>query len=199
MEIFSSGAVNCSMKWHFMKSPSDLKRSRPSGARQKFARVGQVLLHQLLHLLLDGLEVFGREWLLAIEVVEEAALGRRTVAKLGLGEELQHRRGHQVRRRVAIHFQRFGIAVGEDAQLDILLQRAREVDELRVVLGGLGCRTCGLADWQVWPLPPLPFDDSGLICAASAASARRGLMPLAISSAEVPRGTSLTLPSGNFT
>ncbi len=48
-------------------------------------------------------------------------------------------------------------------------------------------------------VPPLPFDESGLICAASAASASRGLMLLAMSRAEVPRGTSLTLPSGNFT
>ena len=113
-------------------------------ARQKLARVRQVLLHQLLHLLLDGLQVLGRERLLAIEVVEEAALGRRAVAELGLGKEFQHRRGHQVRRRVAINFQRFGIAVGEQAQLDILLQRAREVDELRAVLRGLGCRSRAL-------------------------------------------------------
>ena len=122
------------MKWHFMKSPSDLKRSRPSCARQKFARVGQVLLHQLLHLLLDGFEVFGRKRLLAIEVVEEAGLGRRAVAELGLGKELEHGGGHQVRGRVAIDFQRFGIAIGQDAQLGILLQRTREVDELRAVL-----------------------------------------------------------------
>ena len=108
-------------------------------ARQKFARVGQVLLHQLLHLLLDGFEVLGRERLLAIEVVEEAGLRRRAVAELGLGKELEHRRSHQVRRRVAIDFQRLGIALGEDAQLGILLQRTREIDELRVVLRRL-CR-----------------------------------------------------------
>ena len=138
MEIFSSGVVNCSMKWHFMKSPSDLKRSRPSCARQKLARVGQVLLHQLLHLLLDGFQVLGRERLLAIEVVEEAALGRRAVAELGLGKEFEHGSRHQVSRRVAIDFQRLGIAVGKQAQLDILLQRAREVDQLRVVLRRLG-------------------------------------------------------------
>ena len=166
-------------------------------ARQKLARVGQVLLHQLLHLLLDGFQVLGRERLLAIEVVEESALGRRTVAELGLGKQLQHRGGHQVRRRVAIDFQRFGIAVSEDAQLGILLQRTGEVHGWALFLRRLGCRrpsTAGLC-----PFPPLPFGDSGLICAASAASARRGLMLLAMSSAEVPRGTSFTLPSGNFT
>ena len=62
------------------------------GAGQKLARVGQVLLHQLLHLLLDGFEVFGREGLLAIEVVEEAALGGRAVAELGLRERVQVQR-----------------------------------------------------------------------------------------------------------
>ncbi len=114
------------------------------GARQKFARVGQVLLHQLLHLLLDRLEVFGREWLLAIEVVEEAGLGRRAVAELGLGKELENGGGHQMRGRVAIDFQRLGIAIGEDAELGVLLQRAREIDELRAIfrggrMGGGGC------------------------------------------------------------
>ncbi len=99
--------------------------------RQKFARVRQVLLHQLLHLLLDGLQVFGRERLLAIEVVEEAGLGCRAVAELGLGKKFEHGRGHQVRRGVAINFQRFGIAIGEDAQLDILLQRTRQIDQLQ--------------------------------------------------------------------
>jgi len=49
------------------------------------------------------------------------------VAELGLGEKLQHRRGHQVRRRVPIDLERFRVAVGEDAQLGILLQRTREV------------------------------------------------------------------------
>ena len=107
-------------------------------AREKFARVGQVLLHQLLHLLLDGLQVLGGEGLLAIEVVEESALGCRAVAELGLGKELQHRSRHQVRRGVAIDFQRFGIAVGQDAQFGILLQRTGEVDQLGVVLRRLG-------------------------------------------------------------
>ncbi len=110
-----------------------LEALQPFGARQKLARVRQVLLHQLLHLLLDGLEVFGREGLLAIEVVEESVLGRRTVAELGLGKEFEHGGGHQVRGRVAIDFQGFGIALGQDAQLGILLQRTREVDQARAV------------------------------------------------------------------
>ena len=122
-----------------------LEALQPLRARQKLARVRQVLLHQFLHLLLDGFEVLGRERLLAIEVVEEAAVGRRTVTEFGLGKKLQYCSGHQVRRGVAINFQRFGIAIGEHAQLDVLLQRTREIDQLRVVLRGLGGRRCGFA------------------------------------------------------
>ena len=55
-------------------------------ARQKFARVGNVLLHQFLHLLFDLLEIFGSERSWAVEVVEESALGSGTMAKLGLGK-----------------------------------------------------------------------------------------------------------------
>ena len=61
-----------------------LEPGEPLVARQKFARVGNVLLHQLLHLLLDLLQVFGRERSGAIEIVEESRVGRRPVAQLGL-------------------------------------------------------------------------------------------------------------------
>ncbi len=55
-------------------------------ARQKFARVGNVLLHQFLHLLLDLLQVFRRERSGTIEIVEKTSVGRRPVAQLGLGK-----------------------------------------------------------------------------------------------------------------
>lgn len=54
-------------------------------------------LLDLLHLLLDGLEVLGREGPLDVEVVVEAVLDRRADAQLGLGEELLHRLCHHVR------------------------------------------------------------------------------------------------------
>ncbi len=103
------------------------------GARQKFARVGQVLLGELLHLLLDGFEVVGREGLLAVEVVEESVLGGRAVAELGLGKEFEDGGGHEVRGRVAKDFESFGIALGEQAEFDVLVERAREIDKLRLV------------------------------------------------------------------
>ena len=52
-----------------------------------------------------------------------------------------------------------------------------------------------------WPLPvrAAGVQDDGFIFAANAASARRGLIPLAISSGVVPLGTSFLLPSGSVT
>ncbi len=69
-------------------------------ARQKLARIGQVLLHQLLHFLFDLLQILGRKRSGPVEVVEESALGSRPVAKFGLGKKLEHRRRQQVRRRM---------------------------------------------------------------------------------------------------
>ena len=64
-------------------------------ARQKFPRVRQVLLHQLLHLLFELLQVVRSKRRWAIEVVEESALGRGAVAELGFGEKLEHGCGKQ--------------------------------------------------------------------------------------------------------
>ena len=82
-------------------------------ARQKFARVGNILLHQFLHLLLDLFEILGRKRRRPVEVVEESALGRRTVPELGLRKQLQHRRRQQMRRRMPVNFQRLGIFLGQ--------------------------------------------------------------------------------------
>ncbi len=119
-------------------------------ARQKFARVGKVLLHQFLHLLFDLLEVFRSERRRAVEVVEESALGGGTVAKLGLGEKFEHCRRQQVRRRMAEDFERLGIFLGQDAEVGVFLERTGEVDEIAVGLGdqrGIGqARADGLRD-----------------------------------------------------
>src|SRR3954452_650199 len=78
-------------------------------ARQEFLRVRDVLLHELSHLLFDLGEVFGRERGWAIEVVEEATLGCRTVTELGLRKKLEHGGGEQVRGRMAENFERLRI------------------------------------------------------------------------------------------
>src|ERR1700676_4995291 len=130
--------------------------------RQKFASVRQILLDELLHFLLDLLEIFRRERSRAVKVVEESVLSRRTVAELGLGEEFEHSRGEQVRRRMPIDFERLRIAFLEDAQVGVLVERTGEIDQIAIRL------------------------------ATRAASARRGLKDLTTSSAVVPFGTSLT-------
>ncbi len=61
-----------------------LELRQPFVARQKFARVRNVLLHQLLHLLFDLLQVLRRERSGTIEIVEESSVGRRPVTELGL-------------------------------------------------------------------------------------------------------------------
>src|SRR5262249_15010217 len=90
-------------------------------ARQKFARIGQVLLHQLLHFVFNLAEVLGRKRSRTVEVVEKSAFGRRTVAKLGLGKKLEHRRCQQMRRRMPVNSERLRISFREDAQVGVFL------------------------------------------------------------------------------
>jgi len=75
------------------------------------------------------------------EVVVEAVLDHRADRHLRLGEELLHRVGEQVRRRVADQLQALGILVGDDRELRIALDAVRRVDQLAVDLAaqrGLG-------------------------------------------------------------
>ena len=62
------------------------------------AKVGGLLL---AHLRLDLLEVGGRQRSRQIEVVVEAVLDGRTDAELRVGEDVEHRGRHHVRRTVA--------------------------------------------------------------------------------------------------
>ena len=107
-------------------------------ARQKFARVRNVLLHQFLHLLFDLLQIFGRKRRRAIEVVEKSVLGRRPVAQLGLGKQFQHRRRQQMRRRMPVDLQRLRIFLGQNAKIGVFLQRLGQVDQIAVRLGDQG-------------------------------------------------------------
>ena len=121
-------------------------------ARQKFARIRQVLLHQFLHFLFDFLQVLGRERGRTVKVVKESALGRRPVAELGLRKQLEHRRRQQMRRRMPVNSQRLRILFRKDAQAGVLFQRPGEVDQiLRSSIAFTGCpgsrrfcQTCAL-------------------------------------------------------
>lgn len=87
-------------------------------------------LLDLLHLLLDGLEVIGGEGAGHVEVVVEAVLDRRADAQLGLGEQLLHGLRHDVRGRVAQDVE--AVRGGDLHRLDGLaaLHLVREVLEL---------------------------------------------------------------------
>src|SRR5262245_17210682 len=65
--------------------------------RPQLALEDEVVAGQLLHLLLDRLEIFGYERALDDEVVVEAVLERRTDAALHVREQRRDRRGQQVR------------------------------------------------------------------------------------------------------
>src|ERR1700686_2106793 len=82
-----------------------LELREPLIARQKFTRIRQVLLHQLLHLLFDLLQILGRERSLAIKVVEKSILSRRTMPQLRLRKKFEDSCGQQVRRRMRVHFE----------------------------------------------------------------------------------------------
>src|SRR5207248_8827466 len=64
-------------------------------ARQELARVRNVLLRQLLHALLDALQVFRSKRRWTIKVIEEATLGWRPVSKLGFRKQVEHRCSQQ--------------------------------------------------------------------------------------------------------
>ena len=102
---------------------------QPLVARQKFARVGNILLHQFLHLLLDFFQIFGSKRSRPVKVVEKSALGRRTVAELGLRKKLQHRGSQQMRRRMPVNFQRLRIFLRQQAEIGIRFQRLGEIDQ----------------------------------------------------------------------
>ena len=97
------------------------------GLRQQLALVGNILRRQLVHLLLDARQVFGRERLLAQEFVEKAGVDGRTDAQLHIGEKFEHRRREQVRRRMPKYGQRIGILRGKDADFGVVFQRTRKI------------------------------------------------------------------------
>src|SRR5206468_10537689 len=68
-------------------------------AGQELARVRNVLLYKLLHLLFDLFQVLRSERSRTIEVIEKSTLGGRAMPELGLGKQLQHGGREQVGRR----------------------------------------------------------------------------------------------------
>ncbi len=96
------------------------------------ALVRQIARLDLPHLLLDLFEILGRERRVALEIVVEACLDRRTDAELGLREQLQHSRGQQVRGGMPVHFERLRILGRQDLELGVALERPVQIPQIAV-------------------------------------------------------------------
>ena len=77
----------------------------------------------------DRSEISLSERHLAVDVVEVAVVGGRTVAEFGFGEELEDGRGHDVRGGVADDTQRCRIILFEELQRNVFVQRRGEIDQ----------------------------------------------------------------------
>ncbi len=101
-------------------------------ARPHLLGEGFVARDDLAHLLLDGVEVFRRERLVAEEVVIEAVLDHRADGDLGAGPERLHRFGQHMRGVVPDQLQRARVVAGEELDLGVALDRIGEVGDRAV-------------------------------------------------------------------
>ena len=105
-----------------MASISSSLKVSPLSANSFFAALrlhhlaceGRVAGDDLAHLGFDRGQVFGRERLVAREVVIEAVLDHRADGDLGAGIELLHRLGHDMRRVVADQLERLRIVARKE-------------------------------------------------------------------------------------
>ena len=105
-------------------------------ARPHLAHDGQVAPDDFVHALLDLLQVFRGEGLLAREIVVEAVLDGRANGHLGTGIELLHRLRHYMRGIVADEVERFGVTGGDDSQCSVMVDHMTGVDQPAVDLAG---------------------------------------------------------------
>ncbi len=100
------------------------------------AHDGLVLARELSHLLLDRFEVLWREASREREVVVEAVVDHRADRHLRLGKQLFHRVGEQMRGRVAQHLEAVGIAICDDRDTGVVVDKKRRVDQPAVDTSG---------------------------------------------------------------
>ena len=93
---------------------------------------GVVGLDDRRHARLDGLDLLRGERLGHVEVVVEAVVDGGAEAYAGRGNDLAHRGCEHVRRGVAQHAQRLGVALGEQSDLGAVGEGPAQVDDLAV-------------------------------------------------------------------
>ncbi len=92
----------------------------------------QILTLQLVHALLELLQIVTAERLAAQEIVIETVIDRRTDPELCSGKKFQNRRRQQMRGRMAVDVEGIRILVGQDLHRRIAVQRARKVPHFAV-------------------------------------------------------------------
>ena|SRR5438874_8912423 len=95
-----------------------------------------VPINNLLHALLNALQVLGSELRSTIEVVEEAGFSRWTMPKLRLGEQLGDGGCQYVSRGMPEHLKRLGILLRENPHFGVFFDRPIQIDDFAVHLGG---------------------------------------------------------------
>ena len=87
-----------------------------------------------MHFLFNPYEVIGSERFFAQKFVEKAVIDRRANAELHVGIKLHHGSSKEVCRGMAENKKRVGILVREDFQLEVLLERAAQIDQVATVV-----------------------------------------------------------------
>ena len=124
------------------------------GFRHELALVGEILSGEFVHFVFDFFEIFGSERLLAKKFVEKAGVDRGADAELYVGIKLHHRGGEKMCRGMAKDVERVGIFFGEDLELDVVIERATQVDQFAGVVAlvaVVGAERCSCAAClRVW-------------------------------------------------
>ena len=94
----------------------------------EFPFVGEVLGGQLVHFGFDFCQIVGSKRFITQKFVEEAGVDRRTDAEFYVGIQLHHSGGEKMRRGMAEDEQCVGIFFGEYLELDVVVERAAQVD-----------------------------------------------------------------------
>ena len=122
------------------------------------AFVLQVLRLEFPHFLLDAFEVFGAEWLAAIEIVVKAVLHGRTDAEFGVRKQFEDCSGQQVRGGVPVDVESVGIFGRQDLHRRVFFEGTREIVQVAIDLSyqrGVGqTRADFLRDVNGFRCPP---------------------------------------------